>query len=76
MRVTRQREELLKLHPDVKKVKSMKSCEWKRLKTQDVNVQDFLKNFQVDEMCRKMCIRQTFRGGLVSKIYNNLKVKR
>ena len=66
MRLTEKRLELLKLHPDVQRVVTMKSCQWSKEKKNNPAVTEFLKGHKLDQCERRLSLKMTFRGGLVS----------
>lgn len=68
VRLTNRRLDLLKLHIDVEAVRIIKECEWKKKTQTDLQVVEFLKTSQVETLGgRRMSVKETFRGGLVSK---------
>lgn len=68
LRITQERIELLKLHREVKHICVVKECEWKTRSQRESRVSDFLKKNKLKEMIgRRMSLKETFRGGLVSR---------
>ena len=67
-RLTKRRQALLKLHKSVKRVVIKRSCDWNRDKTECPQVKEFLKKNTVLPGVRRLCIKQTFRGGVVEPL--------
>jgi len=63
---TRQRLQRLKQHVDVESVVTMQSCVWNKMKKENSQVAAFLAEFKSDRLERRLSMKQTFRGGLVS----------
>lgn len=64
---TRKRIKLLERHSEVEKVTCMKSCVWNKMKKEkNSEVLKFLESFKTDRLDRRLSMKKTFRGGLVS----------
>jgi hypothetical protein len=72
MKITQNRIRLLKTHVDVEKVITMQGCVWNELKKTNSKISKFVAEFKSDRVDRRLSMRQTFRGGLVSKKKINL----
>lgn len=70
VRLTRQRIKLLKTHSEVKTVRVIRECDWKRRVQTESRVMEFIKKFQVTKTTgRRMSLKETFRGGLVIIVF-------
>lgn len=66
LKMTEKRIRLLKQHIDVDSVTTMQSCVWNEMKMKNSEVKKFVADFKNDRLDRRLIMKQTFRGGLVS----------
>ena len=58
----------MKLHPEVLRVVVKKSCQWVKERVEDKVVADFVGTLNSKDWVRRLCIKQTFRGGVVEPL--------